>query len=415
MSRNDLLFNNVDWFSVERGQQQKLQEEIRGFDGNRLLNTSVDDLSKFFAEKYRIDVPQLSEDRITAEQGEVEIDISRDPDRYFSRPGPHFAKGTKITVTIPFEGDGEVFKVQPSSYTLNPPRGHVRNQVLTLEFQGLNLDAKRLRTQIDSEVAKINQYLNNLRACVNPFNATLYQLAQSCIEARRKKLLADQNLVADLGFPLKERSDAPATYAAPQVKRRLKPTLPKAGSEPYRPEPVLPPTDYEHILSVIQSMAEVMERSPSAFVSMDEEALRSHFLVQLNGHYEGQATGETFNYEGKTDILIRVDGKNIFIGECKYWGGAKKLNSTIDQILSYSCWRDTKVAIIIFNQRKNFTNVLDAIVPTMEAHPNYKRTLTRVSETQSAYIYSHRDDPNREMTLTVLAFDVPGSDEKTNA
>ena len=56
-------------------------------------------------------------------------------------------------------------------------------------------------------------------------------------------------------------------------------------------------------------MAQVMERSPSAFSTMDEESLRSHFLVQLNGHYEGQATGETFNYEGKTDILIRSEGK----------------------------------------------------------------------------------------------------------
>ena len=45
---------------------------------------------------------------------------------------------------------------------------------------------------------------------------------------------------------------------------------------------------------------------------MDEEALRSHFLVQLNGHYEGQATGETFNYEGKTDILIPVGEKKYF-------------------------------------------------------------------------------------------------------
>jgi hypothetical protein len=37
--------------------------------------------------------------------------------------------------------------------------------------------------------------------------------------------------------------------------------------------------------------------------------------VQLNRHFEGAATGETFNHRGKTDILIRVDGKNIFIAE----------------------------------------------------------------------------------------------------
>jgi hypothetical protein len=40
---------------------------------------------------------------------------------------------------------------------------------------------------------------------------------------------------------------------------------------------------------------------------MREEDLRQHFLVQLNGQYEGQATGETFNFQGKTDILIRAE------------------------------------------------------------------------------------------------------------
>ncbi|MFM9616172.1 hypothetical protein ACKI18_46870, partial [Streptomyces niveiscabiei] len=62
----------------------------------------------------------------------------------------------------------------------------------------------------------------------------------------------------------------------------------------------------------------MMERSPTAFKTMGEEDLRQHFLVQLNGQFDGAATGETFNYEGKTDILLRVAGRNIFIAECKF-------------------------------------------------------------------------------------------------
>jgi hypothetical protein len=42
------------------------------------------------------------------------------------------------------------------------------------------------------------------------------------------------------------------------------------------------------------------------FAGMGEETLRAHFLVQLNGVYEGHATEETFNFEGNMDILIRV-------------------------------------------------------------------------------------------------------------
>ena len=235
----------------------------------------------------------------------------------------------------------------------------------------------------------------------------IQQVAREQINFRRQKLLSDQSLVANLGFPLRERNDAPRTFAAPNVRRRITPTMPAASTAPYVPEPTLSNDDYEHILSVMTNMVLVMERSPSAFTAMDEEALRSHFLVQLNGHYEGKASGETFNYEGKTDILIRSKGKNIFIAECKYWDGAKKLSETIDQLLGYVSWRDTKTAIIIFNRNKNFSQVLEAIPGSVEAHANFKKEAHDNGEGQFRYVFAHRDDRNREMTLAVLAFDVP--------
>ena len=41
-------------------------------------------------------------------------------------------------------------------------------------------------------------------------------------------------------------------------------------------------------------------------VSGNEEEIRNFFLIQLNGHYQGNATGETFNGVGKTDIRTFV-------------------------------------------------------------------------------------------------------------
>jgi hypothetical protein len=161
----------------------------------------------------------------------------------------------------------------------------------------------------------------------------------------------------------------------------------------------------------MESMVHVMERSPADFAHMKEETLRSHFLVQLNAQYEGQATGETFNYEGKTDIFIKCNGRNIFIVECKFWGGAKKYQETIDQLLSYLSWRDTKVAVVVFNRNKHFSGVLAEIARVTPEHPNCKKLLRQRSESSWVYRFAHRDDPNREMTLTVMAFDIPTSQE----
>ena len=253
--------------------------------------------------------------------------------------------------------------------------------------------------------------LNNLRDCVEPYNAKIRAYALKELEARKEKLLQDQNLVAELGYNLRPRTGNSSTYAAPQVRRKLKPSLPPQSNKPFRPEPALPTDDYEHILNVLENMTFVMERSPSAFVQIDEEGLRTHFLVQLNGHYEGQATGETFNSQGKTDILLRVEGKNIFIAECKFWGGPKKLTETVNQLLSYSCWRDTKVALMIFNRRKSLTKVLEAISPTIEKHPNFKRLIPIDGETRFRFVLGHSDDHAREMIISVLVFDVPNSED----
>lgn len=412
MARDDYLFNGVDWNSVDRHQRQELAAEVERVDPDRLLNTSVEDLTSYFAEKFQIDVPVLDIENLVVDQHEKQIDVSRDPMRMImNRSRPFLVVGSEIEVEIPFTGDAEAFKIQPNPFTMNPPRACVRGSIVSFSVVGTNLQADQVRNQIDRTVSEIQSYLSNLRANVSGLNSQLPNVARTAIESRRAKLLANRHVVASLGFKLKQRENAPNTFAAPEVRRKISPVMPPASSTPYKPEPTLALDDYEHILGVMQGMTQVMERSPSAFHGVDEESLRSHFLVQLNGHYQGQATGETFNYQGKTDILIRSEGRNIFIAECKFWAGPKKLTDTIDQLLGYSSWRDTKTAVVIFNRNRDFSKVLATIRQTVQEHPQFKRTLPGVSETIFRYMFAHRDDRNRELFLTVMAFDVPSSNE----
>ena len=166
---------------------------------------------------------------------------------------------------------------------------------------------------------------------------------------------------------MKKRGGAPETYIAPTVRKKSPAKMPTASTESFKPEPVPDTTEYESILTIMQNMVTVIERSPSAFKNMQEEDIRQHFLVQLNGQYEGQATGETFNLEGKTDILIRVEGKNIFIAECKFWKGPESLKKAIDQLLDYTTWRNTKTAIVVFNM----------CIPTLIDHRFRNKSSTR--------------------------------------
>lgn len=411
MFRSDnenLLFSKYGWFDVAEHQKAKLKEQVAQMDGNRLLNTSVEDLCAYLVAEFSVNVPTLNRDEIVADQRETKIDVRHDPRRWIEDTSrPVYVPGTEIEITVPYDGDETVFRVQPTTFSLNPPRGHVKRGRLHIIISGTDLTADRVRSEIDNTLDQIEECLQTLRGNAGTLASELPSIARQAVESRRQKLLANQSLVSSLGFKIKEREDSPRTYAAPEVRRKVKPTLPPASAAPFKPEPQLSDADYEHILGVIGNMAHVMERSPSAFATMDEEDLRTHFLVQLNGHYEGQATGETFNYEGKTDILIRSDGKSIFIGECKYWGGPKKFTETIDQLLGYSSWRDTKVAVIVFSRNKDFTNVVSSMDQTAKEHPNFKRDLGKKSETSFRYVFAHRNDPNRELTMTAMAFHVP--------
>ncbi len=403
-SRDQYLFKVSPLFNFLKAEKRTLALEVEEIDGNRFLNTDKDTLTDYFVKKHWYDVPQLDESKITVDQSEVFLD-PRNTIGVFYTGGTQQVKGTKVTYSIPFSGDRRFFAFEPSNFTTLIPHGWPDRDELLVSFQGINLNDQQVKAEFERNLEEIRLRLSRLRSEMASFHGQLPALARRLVEQRRQKLERDRGLVASLGYPLKRRDDSTAKLIIPLSRKRIAPKLPeptKALREPY-----LELAQYEDILDTIQNMALVMERSPLAFQHLHEEELRWLFLVPLNGLYEGQATGETFNFEGKTDILIRVNGKNIFVSECAIWDGPQYLRRKIEQLLGYATWRDSKLAIIIFNRTKDFSGVLAKVAEVCKAHPNFKRELNRPHDTWFRCVVSHRDDPNRELTLTVLAFEVP--------
>ncbi len=304
--RSNLLFSNLDLRASLDARRQAIDSEVRALDPNRLLNTSPDDLARFFVEKYHMEPPALYRDQWSVESKE-ETETREDYGHRFT------ATVQRLYVHIPFVGDRDLFMSRASTFTMSPPRGVVGAQTLTLAFTpGQQGGPEAVRALIDREIDEVERHLAWIRNDLEAYNGSLGAIADQAIRRRREQVLHQQGLVAGLGIPLRERAGAPETYVVPAVRRKALPTLPAASTAPFKPEPVLAMEHYDHILDVIQNMTTVMERSPATFARMDEESLRDHYLVQLNGHYQGTATGETFNNLGKTDILIREQDRNIF-------------------------------------------------------------------------------------------------------
>ncbi len=402
------LFSDYDLRSTLDDQFRAMQSEIESMSDDRLLNTSVASMVSYLEEKYRIEPVSINEEGITIDQKEIEIDVSQDPMRSFrDRSQPFYIKGTSNKFFVPFSGDETLLKCQPSTFTHSPPVATVENNELVLNYETTEHDPEQIRVQFDRDISEIKQFIKWIEKDVLAHNSIISNRANQFVMKRRDKILANRGLASSLGFPMRERENAPKTYSVPEVRRKPPVRPPVASSKPFKPEPALDAKEYEHILSVIDNMVLVMERSPHAFSGMGEEDIRQHFLVQLNGQYDGQATGETFNFDGKTDVLIRADNQNIFIAECKFWRGPKSFTETIDQILGYTSWRDTKTAILLFNRNKNLSAVIEKIPSLISGHSNFKRFEDYERESGLRAIFHHRDDPGKELLLTVHIYEVP--------
>ncbi len=91
----------------------------------------------------------------------------------------------------------------------------------------------------------------------------------------------------------------------------------------------------------------------------------------------------------------------------KYGKGRGRCKRQSTNFSGYVTWRDTKTALIVFSKNKDFTNVLTKSSEGVPAHPKYKRTVKTVGETQTRYLFSQKNDVNRDVHVSVLAFDIP--------
>jgi hypothetical protein len=149
-----------------------------------------------------------------------------------------------------------------------------------------------------------------------------------------------------------------------------------------------------------------MEQLPSTYQGREEEDIRDYLLTVLSSHFEN-ATGETFNVRGKTDIYVRDSATLILIGECKYWSGRSDFLKTIDQVLSYLTWRDSRAAIFMFVRNKNLGPVLDEIKAAAPQHRCCVATEPEMTEGWYPFTFHMAEDSTRSVRLAIQCFHFP--------
>ncbi|MET9041729.1 hypothetical protein ABZX34_02305 [Streptomyces sp. NPDC004362] len=401
MSAISTLFCNGDLDSGLRHQLGQIENAVASWKEDDLLAHPEQDVIDSLIERFRVEAPVLDRESITQEpvaQGYTTV-------HEFGQPIE--IKQTVVTLVVPFTGERDLFTLQPNTWTSAPPRAIVGAAHLKVQWSGQRLEPAAIKQSLDGQLNEIDKWLSWVSSQVNAYNGEAVTRITREVQARKERILANRNLEAAIGFPIQKRSDA-GTYAIPVVRKKIDLRSRPATSSmaAFRPEPVLAEAHYEDAIRVLLNSRNQLERSPSTTAHMGEEAIRDMLLLNLNGQFEGKAAGEVFNGKGKTDILVRVEDRHVFIGECKFWKGPKTITDTLDQLLGYLVWRDTKAALLLFIRRGNPTEIITKSLDKICSHPSFKRESTHSGEFGERYnfVFHAAGDESREIKLAFLPF-----------
>lgn len=378
------------------------------------MNAPEDELVEHVVAQTSVQPLEIHADRARMAQQETKLDVAEWSGRSRYRgDGPIVVPAMQVTVMIPYTGDSQLWRLSPGIIGPIHPRGRIVNRgepnagTLVIEMtQPASEDVEKFRNRLDAELKAVEQFLGWQREKIDSFNAGLSAAARSAVQARRARLEKHTGLDSVLGIPMRHRGDAPEVAPLP-LRRKLVRPLPPAPKSGYKPEPGIRDEDYEHILAVIRHEGRTFESTPRTYAVHDEEQLRDILLAHLNGHYLGDATGETFRKLGKTDIRIEDDNRAAFVAECKVWKGQKGLGKALEQLLGYLTWRDCKTAIVIFNKHnKEFSKILEGVSRPFETHPGFRKQFPTDNDGEWRFSMTSQEDPSRLVTVHVFIFNL---------
>jgi hypothetical protein len=410
MARNDALFWGGHLRDYLEGRLGDMIEEIEATPEEHVLQTGIDTWADALAESYTLAVPTLRRDAwYMDEPGAIRVDVSWDHfRRAITDPSrPTYVPGYRAVVHVPFDGDANVFSLRPNTFTTVLPHALIRSGEVIIDIEYPQDTPVDIEAHATEELDRIDRWLGFARQDAEVFHSRLAQEARSRIADRRQRIERQRAQLAQTRIPIRRQGETGKTRIVDAVVRRPSPARALKASQRVALDPTLAADVYEHILVIMRDTARSMEQSPQTYTQMGEEDRRQLFINALNSHYSGQVTAEAFNASGKTDILVKYEDRNLFLGECKFWSGKQGFQAAVDQLFSYATWRDSKLAAIMFVRQRGLTEVIARGREALEARPDFVRWSDSDEETELRVVMRWPGDEEKEAELAVLFVHTP--------
>lgn len=388
--------NLVEWLHEEQVRAVRAVAEVNPIE----LRFDPVGISARIVEEFAVEPLALDWEAMTRDQIEtVQLPASSFGEQYV-------VNGFSMTIHVPFTGSVRLFKMAPSTFsTAGKPDGAVYGHQLLLDVKLPHADPSAWQSAIEQLQNNLNNHVGWVNDDVATGRIQLQNAVDSAVSARKANLDMASSLSERLTIPLHATKDQGVPIS---VARKTVRAMEAVGSRTIPQgsglvDPSLSEAIYEDVLATLRAVGNSFERLPQTTARFSEEELRDVLLFILNSNYQGAASGEVFNGAGKTDILVRHGDRNAFIGECKIWRGAKAFRSAIDQLLSYTVWRDTKAALILFIRSRDATDIIQKARHEVMSHAGFVRErASSESESRQDFLMRARDDESRTIRLALL-------------
>ncbi len=409
-----LLFAGKTLHERLERQKQLAINHVAELDKAVLLNTDPQQLVIAILDEFTPTPLDIDFDKaMQLESQEVVIDVTNNPAFFQGGRWPKKINGMRYQVVVPFTGDSDLFTLRPSR-TQGPgsAQGFLRGDDLVLVVDTWQQDAEQVKRALNEQACFLRTHADFVNQELSGFMNQTRGLLLDAVQKRRARLEEATAVQEALGIPLHKHPEALDPAPIQRKPLGLKALEEKAGEGPGY---VMEDAAYEQVVEVLLHFGKALERTPRTFRKLKEPELRDFLLVILNSTFDGAATGEAFNGDGKTDVLVRIEDRNVFIGECKIWHDEGTWSGAIGQLLSYLVWRDTKAALILFiKHRKDIGAVITKAEKAIRDHDCYESEgpPSDDSELRRNFVLHSSADTERLIQLAFLPFVIPDAPEE---
>jgi hypothetical protein len=199
----DYLFFQGDLGDYLRYRNKQATQFVDTIPEARFRSLADQEIIDEILQNFTISPIDLQEDGRTMRREETQIDVAH----WRGEPGPIYVPGIRVTISIPFVGQPDLWRLRPSTFTTTFPRGRVRsianaNDVLEIVIQQpADQPTDQIKRQLDEITNDVRFYLENQRTDIERASPELAAQVQAAVSRRRQLLGKHENLSELLGIP----------------------------------------------------------------------------------------------------------------------------------------------------------------------------------------------------------------------